>query len=560
MELSLKMKKAIILISCLALLAGCGGWKRYDPPGPMPADDLDIPEPAEREYSVYPDLLEQQVTRQMVEMLDLSRQLRNLTGNRKEAYNANAFDEVDDSSWFTNRNHRRAMSLEEIRKGPDTGPGPDKSGKWTVVRAKSEGVTPGFTIRDPLGDHYLVKFDPIGYPELVTGAEVVSTKLFYAAGYNVPENYITWFRAEDLVLGDKVKFSDENGLRREMEQEDLERLLGSIEKQPDGRYRALASRYIEGIPIGPFKYTGSRKDDPNDIVPHKHRRELRGLRVIAAWLNHVDTKSGNTLDSYVTEDGKRFIRHYLIDFGTTLGSAAHSPQTPKTGQENQVDPHEIARNILTLGLEVEDWEKAGGFEFNSVGFFESGLFDPGEFKFSVPNAAFENCTDKDGFWGAKIVMSFSDDQLEAAVGEGRYSDPAAAEYLVRIIGERRDKTGRYWFSRVSPLDDFTLSRSEGGYLLGFRDLSVEYGFVDPKETDYIYGVSINGKETGGDEATGGRTGIRIPAGGAGVTGEDTQLEVRIVTIRGGVMGKGIRIYIDIDGSSGEYSLTGVERE
>ncbi|NIW47138.1 MAG: hypothetical protein GWN30_21030, partial [Gammaproteobacteria bacterium] len=59
---------------------------------------------------------------------------------------------------------------------------------------------------------------------------------------------------------------------------------------------------------------GIRDDDLNDVIPHQHRRELRGLRVVAAWLNHFDTKANNTLDVYV-EDG--YVRHYLIDFGST---------------------------------------------------------------------------------------------------------------------------------------------------------------------------------------------------------------------------------------------------
>ncbi len=49
---------------------------------------------------------------------------------------------------------------------------------------------------------------------------------------------------------------------------------------------------------------GTRSDDPNDLVPHEHRRELRALRVFGAWTNLVDWKAGNTLDTLVEENGR----------------------------------------------------------------------------------------------------------------------------------------------------------------------------------------------------------------------------------------------------------------
>ena len=53
-------------------------------------------------------------------------------------------------------------------------------------------------------------------------------------------------------------------------------------------YRAVATRLPEGRAslLGPFQVWGSRRDDPNDIVPHEHRRDLRGLSVFEAWVNN----------------------------------------------------------------------------------------------------------------------------------------------------------------------------------------------------------------------------------------------------------------------------------
>ena len=53
--------------------------------------------------------------------------------------------------------------------------------------------------------------------------------------------------------------------------------------------------------IGGFRYDSTRPDDPNDLVPHQHRRELRALRVFGAWVNLTDMKAGNTLDTIVNE-------------------------------------------------------------------------------------------------------------------------------------------------------------------------------------------------------------------------------------------------------------------
>ncbi|MCP4448452.1 MAG: hypothetical protein GY811_24380 [Myxococcales bacterium] len=71
---------------------------------------------------------------------------------------------------------------------------------------------------------------------------------------------------------------------------DLESTLARLEVQADGSYRGFASKFLPGLPIGGIAPEGMRSDDSNDIVPHQHRRELRGQYVFFSWLNHTDVK------------------------------------------------------------------------------------------------------------------------------------------------------------------------------------------------------------------------------------------------------------------------------
>ncbi len=109
-----------------------------------------------------------------------------------EALSVNTLDEVPDSAWFTNRHGVKRMSLDELRRGPNRGTGPDPKEKWFVFRGKSQGLTPGFQIKDGKGDRYVIKVDPVEIPEIASAAEIIATKIFYAIGYNVPENYIVY--------------------------------------------------------------------------------------------------------------------------------------------------------------------------------------------------------------------------------------------------------------------------------------------------------------------------------------------------------------------------------
>jgi hypothetical protein len=397
---------------------------------------------------------------------------------RRRALDVNTLDEVPDSSWFENRIGAHPMSIAEIAAGPNRG-GP-ALGPWTVTRAKTEGVSPGLQMKDAAGQLYFIKFDLPASPERASGAEVISTKLLYAAGYHVPENYITVVAREDVRLAPGASIHDRSGKKRAITEKDLDALLQKVARRPDGRYRLLASKALPGRPLGPFSYYGVRSDDPNDTVPHEHRRELRGLRVFAAWINHVDVKSGNSLDTLVPEDGRMLVRHHLIDFNSTLGDAGVYRDDPRSGFEYFLDGKQILLSLATLGLYVRPWLTIHYPDIPSVGRFEGDRFEPAGWKPTLPNRAMLNARADDTFWAARRVMAFSDEAIRAVVATAQYSDPRATDAIVDALIERRDKIGREWLTRVNPLVDFAIEQDS---TLNFTNAAVTARVATPA-TEY----------------------------------------------------------------------------
>ena len=117
----------------------------------------------------------------------------------------------------------------------------------------------------------------------------------------------------------------------------------------------LVSRFAAGKPLGNFRYYGTRPDDPNDIVPHEHRRELRGARVFGAWLNHDDSRGINSLDMLETTDGRGWVKHYMFDFGSILGSGTVYAQRHRPGNEYIFEQRPGWLTLATLGAYVRPW-------------------------------------------------------------------------------------------------------------------------------------------------------------------------------------------------------------
>lgn len=485
-----------IVVLSIAAVSGCSSNHLQYKPGPDRVDENDrqnVPEPKVADPVLAWQSVERTAWRQGEELLDIDRSFRKLIGRPKESYNMNRFDEVPNSSWFTNRIKDAGISAQSIRDGVGKSNGPDTNGVWRVFRPKVQGATPGFWIKDSRGEQYIIKFDPSSNPELATAAAAMASRYFHNCGYNVPQETIVFWRPEMLEIEPGIVFTDRDGNKREFVKADLDDIIARVHKQPDGRIRSLASKVLEGKSVGPFSFSGKRPDDPNDWCSHEHRRELRALYIVASFINQYDTKDQNTLDTYVEENGRKFIRHHLIDFGSTFGSNGDRPKDGKIGYCNTFDLRDVMVSWATLGLKKWGWENAKPYQFASIGYFESEIFEPNKWNPIVPNPAFENMTPRDAYWGTKIVMAWQDEHIRALVETGEYSDQAAKEYLVKTLTERRDKIGRYWFGKVAPLDDFEFADDGNTISIRFEDLAVRYGLEATAESKYRWSVEYCGK-------------------------------------------------------------------
>lgn len=458
---------AIVTVVSLLVIVAEGASQRFLPDDPVWADDdraVDAATVAPREDSDYYDFVENTFF---------------APGDRRDirAVNTNTVDEVPDSSWFVNRVGRRAMSRDELLRGPDRVASLSIAG-WPIVAGKSEGLQVGYRIADPSGRLYQVEFDPPEYPELATGAEMVGTVFYHAFGYHVVDVYLVEVDPKDVVLSEKATMRDPvTRERRRMTRKDVDQVFARAARRPDGKYRALASRFADGSPLGSFRYFGTRPDDPNDIFPHEHRRELRGARVFAAWLNHDDSRSLNSLDMLETIDGKRSVRHYMFDFGSIMGSGTARAQVARAGNEYIFEWAPGFATLATMGFYLRPWMRVEYPDVpTSVGRFESKAFDPVKWRPEYPNVAFDLMRPEDAFWAARIVSRFSDDIVEALVGKGGYSDPIASRYLTRTLIERRDKVLKHWMNEVNPVVDLSLS---GAGRLSFANAAVDTGAATP---------------------------------------------------------------------------------
>lgn len=462
----------------LALLAaGCGAGTRLFPAKEPLWHDPDrrpfAAEPAEYESAFAWDAANQTVFRPVSRFFAVD--------PAGEAVNVNALDEVPDSSWFENRIGRFGMAPEAAARGPCTTPLPDRKGPWTIKAAKPNGYNPGFFVKASDGKRYLMKFDGVVEGTRPTAADVIGTRVFHAAGYNVPCNRVVYFDRSILQIDPEAKSENERGEKVALEHEDLDAVFAKALRLPDGRYRASLSLFIEGKPIGPWTYEGRRDDDPNDVVNHEDRRELRGLEVMAAWLGWFDTREQNTMAAWVKQGDKGFVRHYLLDVGNAFGSIWEPPMMGRRiGHAYYLDFPYVLEDFFTLGIQERPWDRA---RFGRTGkvfsYFRVEDFDPDLYRPGYPNPAFVRKSERDSAWMARIVARFSDAHLAAIVRTGLMM-PEYESRLLEVLRGRRDVVLRRYLGRLSPLAWPSVRDGE----LCLEDLALTSGVVARERRRY----------------------------------------------------------------------------
>jgi hypothetical protein len=442
------MRRAGLIVS-LAVTAGCGrGFEPFPARAPLQVDPDRRPFTAELEPAFSGtrwDALDKSIFRPVSQFFAVD------PGG--EARNVNALDEVPSSSWFDHGRGAHGLSPEAAGVGPCPEP-LDDGAPWSIVGAKPNGADPGFLIKAPDGQRYLIKLDEALQSERTSLADVVGSRIYYAAGFDVPCYAIVVFDRSLLHIAPGATAESDTGEKLPLTWAHIETTLRRAKRQPDGRYRGDASRYLQGHPLGPWSYVGTRSGDRNDIIPHEDRRELRGSRLLAAWTDHSDQRDQNTLAMWIeTASGSGYVRHHLIDFGDCFGSLWEGPaqQAWRRGHAYWFGPGQIVADFISFGVVERPWDRAQmGPSGMLLGYYGVEEFDAEAWYPTYPNPAFGRMTEHDAAWMARIIARIERPQLEAMVAAAELEPKLHAE-LVRILIGRRQKILARYLSRLSPL-------------------------------------------------------------------------------------------------------------
>lgn len=425
------------------------------------------------------------------------------------AGDVNSMDEVPYGSWFVPRD----SDIGSMARGPDTA-GPPRPPFAVVAETPRAIASSGFVVTDARGQRYEMLFDPPDRAEMRTGAAAIAARLAWAFGFNTPAVYVLQVRPEEFW-------------RSESGAPDVANLLASGPPGMLGAYRMASLAMPPSVWLGNASETGTRGDDPNDVIAHEDRRVLRSLKVFASWIALSGIGPSKTMDRYLGVPGEGYVVHFLTGLDDALGADEVVRVTDLPPGEGGGSPF---TRLLTLGLAPNPPRRPTQIELPAVGQFEPNV-DPLGYSPSIPYAPAERLTAADGYWAAKRIASLSAAHIALAIEAGRIDDRRARKVLQDVLEARRDQVVRYWFERVSPLE---LTKHEG-VRLTLRDQAIRYGFARSANTDYYVDFLTSEGGSVGDRldlrTRGGGDELEIDIPESAFSGGGDYLVVRVIVRR-----------------------------
>jgi hypothetical protein len=486
----------------------------------------------------------------------------------REARNVNALDEVPDSAWFNGRIGSRKASREELLRGACA---PQEMldgftaapGSWVIDQGKMNGATPGFRIKVGGKRKYMLKTDTKEQPERPSAASAIGAAIYHAVGFNTSCEQVIFVDRRALSLQPGLKVTDNSGVTKPFDQAALENVLTQAPAR-DGYVRLQASAWLPGYLLGPFRYEGTRSDDDNDAIPHEDRRDLRGARLVAAWLNHFDAREQNTMDSWIAsgtvpDSSPGYVRHYYLDTSDSFGSEwAWEGISRRLGHSYLLDWGDIGQDFVTFGIATREWERVertpGKEPFGYFGWRE---FDPETWKNEYPNPAFSRATERDNAWMARILSRFDSADVRALVDLGKFQRADHAEYLAEVLERRLALILARYLRRLSPLADVKMK--DNGKLCAIdlarrRHVWEEAQFRYTAEWQSARGHSALPVEVGSE----GEICVRPPEAEKAAPGGGADSYV-VITIANGASTYPLRVHLAEGGQDGRFRLVGLER-
>lgn len=494
--------RALLIIFFLFAAGDALAWGVRYPCARWIADDdrIPIPRPKVEEDFDAPRALPPESARSVEMLFELTARVTEmpaamLPGSIVEAQNVNDFDEAPDSAWFTNRIGRRQMSNAEIAAGPGR-PQWRENGRLMVRALGTTHALNWLVANDDGGKTFLIILDSPRSPERATGAGMIASRALHALGYNIAPMGLFSLAPSRLVLSGDSLFRDETGQTRPATDADLRGAsLAHGRNAPPTQVRALVTQKPDGVFLGPFSYSGRHRNDPNDRIPHQHRRELRGLYLFSAWVDNRLAVESRTADIFVKSeaDGSGYVLHYLFGFEGSLGNFERAQEE----SESYVHPSEklipVVMGLPNITLYTKKEKKSGPIQRQP---FDVEGFDPAQWTTALPNSAFSNRVARDSIWAAFVLSNFTDEKIAAIVETAQFSDRRFSKRIEDTLKGRRDKLLEVWFSKQSPLTDFVVSTQAPGCSVAFTDAAALSGLPGTSGSTYRWRLrSLNGKAT-----------------------------------------------------------------